>query len=451
MTSLVLAIAAWLTLLAPAADEPTVDQVAAIESEYRLATRAAWEAREQAPTQREGAEAYKRLVPNRLNYLHRLLDLAESAPTTPAALRAAQLVFDEGGQVFAPIGYQDEIARALMLMTRHHGDNPEAIRIGLFTDNALDEHRDTLVRRFYASAQSRESKGLARLVLAQYLELKSNWAAYAREHPGRSSSRIEDGHDLEGNLLPPTYVYQSDEEYAYKLQIEQCDPEALRREAIRLYDELIAEYADVPCVTLRDREFQHALAQPTPTLRGRPLTEEDQRKLQARLDRIPTLAEAAIARLDDWMNLAIGKPAPEIDGVDVEGRPLKLSDHLGKVVLLVFWGSWCGPCMQQVPQERELTARYAGRPFTVLGVNCKEPAEKARATMEKEGMTWPSWHDGEEHGGPIVSLYHVQSYPEIFVLDASGTIRARELRGSPLDALVETLVREAEANVSPIE
>ena len=137
-----------------------------------------------------------------------------------------------------------------------------------------------------------------------------------------------------------------------------------------------------------------------PTLNGRPLTEEDQRKLKARLDQIPTLAEAAIARLDDWLNLAIGKPAPEIDGVDVEGRPLKLSDYRGKVVLLLYWGSWCGPCMQQVPQERELTARYKGRPFTVLGVNCKEPAENARATMEKEGMTWPSWHDGEEHGGP---------------------------------------------------
>ena len=53
------------------------------------------------------------------------------------------------------------------------------------------------------------------------------------------------------------------------------------------------------------------------------------------------------------LNLAVGKPAPEIEGVDVDGKPLKLSDYKGKVVVLVFWGSWCGPCMAQVPHERE--------------------------------------------------------------------------------------------------
>ena len=50
-------------------------------------------------------------------------------------------------------------------------------------------------------------------------------------------------------------------------------------------------------------------------------------------------------------NLAVGKPAPEINGVDFDGKPLKLSDYRGKVVVLVFWGTWCGPCMAEVPHE----------------------------------------------------------------------------------------------------
>ena len=70
-------------------------------------------------------------------------------------------------------------------------------------------------------------------------------------------------------------------------------------------------------------------------------------------------------------NLAVGKPAPEIDGPGLDGHPLKLSDYRGKVVVLVFWGSWCGPCMLQVPHERELAERHKDEPFALLGVDCE--------------------------------------------------------------------------------
>src|SRR5208337_4921492 len=62
-----------------------------------------------------------------------------------------------------------------------------------------------------------------------------------------------------------------------------------------------------------------------------------------------TLADVAKARLDEMENLVAGKPAPAIDGTGMDGKPLKLSDYRGKVVVLVFWGTWCGPCMQEVP------------------------------------------------------------------------------------------------------
>ena len=133
------------------------------------------------------------------------------------------------------------------------------------------------------------------------------------------------------------------------------------------------------------------------------------------------------------------------EGVDVEGKPLKLSHYKGKVVLLVFWGSWCGPCMQQVPHERELAKRYKDRPFTVIGVDCGDTREVAGKTIERVNITWPNWYDGAETGGPIATLYHVRGYPSMFLLDAEGTIRSREHGGPSFDALVETLVKEAEA------
>ena len=144
-------------------------------------------------------------------------------------------------------------------------------------------------------------------------------------------------------------------------------------------------------------------------------------------------------------SLVVGKPAPEIDGVDLDGKPLKLSSYRGKAVVLVFWGSWCGPCMREVPHERELSERLKGRPFAILGVNCNEPKAAALKAIEAEKMTWPNWHDGEDGNGPIVSKYHVRGFPTVVVLDALGNIRANQLSGSGLDELVNQLVAEAES------
>jgi thiol-disulfide isomerase/thioredoxin len=142
-------------------------------------------------------------------------------------------------------------------------------------------------------------------------------------------------------------------------------------------------------------------------------------------------------------NLVVGKPAPEIDGVDFDGKPLKLSDYRGKVVALVFWGTWCGPCMAEVPHERELVEKYKGRPFAMLGVDCNEPKEVAAKVMESERITWPNWHDGED-SGPIADLYHVSGFPTVFVIDANGQIRSTRSHGDGLAKLVEQLVVEAE-------
>ena len=111
------------------------------------------------------------------------------------------------------------------------------------------------------------------------------------------------------------------------------------------------------------------------------------------------------------VNLAVGRPAPEIEGTDMDGKPLRLSDYKGKVVVLVFWGTWCGPCMALVPQERELVARLKDQPFALLGVDCKDDRETARKAMAREGMTWPSWYDGAADRGPIAERYHVRGYP----------------------------------------
>lgn len=158
---------------------------------------------------------------------------------------------------------------------------------------------------------------------------------------------------------------------------------------------------------------------------------------------IGEMAQGELKRLDNLPNLKIGGVAPEIEGRDLEGKPLKLGDYRGRVVVVVFWGSWCGPCMAMVPHERELWARHRGGPFTLLGVNCGDSIEKARKTAADNQMDWPSFHDGEDsRGGPTTTSYDVHKYPTVYVIDAKGVIRYFDARGKELEEAVETLLAE---------
>ncbi len=374
--------------------------------------------------------------------VRRIADLAATAPKDPA-VRDAMLWIMRQSRGHGPYG--GEFAVAANWLVRHHGDDPEAVRVGLKLDNWPTFCRDNLLLSLYASAKGRESKGLARLALAQYLERKAIVAERARKVEGRPTYTHDDLVRADGTLYTEKEV-MPDEDYAYLLHLKQCDVNYLRAEAERLYEEVIAEYGDVPYITAQDRLLEALLKQPEPRWNGEPLTDEGRRKIEAAIARRrSTLGQVALARLDDWHNLAVGKPAPEIKGVDVQGKSLTLSNYRGKVVALVFWGTWCGPCMREIPREKALVERMKGRPFAMLGVNTDADAGAARKVMEARGVAWPNWHDGEPGEGPIARLYHVRGYPTVYVIDAEGKIRSKTSLGNELDQLVEKLVAEKEA------
>ncbi len=162
-----------------------------------------------------------------------------------------------------------------------------------------------------------------------------------------------------------------------------------------------------------------------------------------------TLGDAAKAiqeRIRRKGSIAIGKVAPETAGEDADGKPLKLSDYRGKVVLLKFWGNWCGPCKAMIPYERNVTQRLDKRPFTVLGVNTDRDRQELKKAIKQHQMTWPSFFDGNTRG-PICQDWEIRGFPTIYLIDAKGVIRHKFL-GSPgektLDGLIDALVKEAE-------
>ena len=114
----------------------------------------------------------------------------------------------------------------------------------------------------------------------------------------------------------------------------------------------------------------------------------------------------------------------------------------GKVVVLNFWGVWCGSCMAMVPDERKLVEHMAGKPFALIGVNSDSDLAKVKTVMAKEKITWPSFRDGGPFGS-IATTWNVESWPTIFVLDRKGVIRYRDVRGKDLSDAVEKLIHEA--------
>lgn len=157
-----------------------------------------------------------------------------------------------------------------------------------------------------------------------------------------------------------------------------------------------------------------------------------------------TLGEKArheLTRLKNLPDLKVGRPAPPIVAEALDGKPMSLADYGGQVVLLVFWGSWCGPCMALVPHERELVEQYRGKPFVLIGVNCGDTRDVAKATMEQQQMTWRSWWDGDETRGPIETDYDVPHWPRVFLIDADGIIRAIDPEADELDRTIEMLLQ----------
>jgi len=151
-------------------------------------------------------------------------------------------------------------------------------------------------------------------------------------------------------------------------------------------------------------------------------------------------AEALVYRKT---HMQIGQKLPEFEGKDFAGNLIRLSQYRGKVVMVVFWASWCGPCMARIPEEREIATRFAGKPFQILGVNSDRTRDAFRKVMAKEALPWRNIFDGDPKTGPIVSALRIQAFPTVFLLDHEGVIRHEGLYGDRLKTAIEDLIQKA--------
>ena len=92
--------------------------------------------------------------------------------------------------------------------------------------------------------------------------------------------------------------------------------------------------------------------------------------------------------------------------------------------------------------ERSLVEKYAGKPFAIVGINSDRERDKLKERMAEEGISWRSFFDGGGTGGPIASKWNVSGWSTIYVIDAEGRLRFKDVRGDELDAAIEELMGE---------
>ena len=127
-------------------------------------------------------------------------------------------------------------------------------------------------------------------------------------------------------------------------------------------------------------------------------------------------------------SVSAGRPAPALPREHLAGPPITLPGLLasarGRPALVVFWASWCGPCVHEAPAVERFSESPAGR-GRVVGVDWSDGLAGARSFIRRFGWTFPNQRDSE---GTVGNDYHLTGLPTSFVLDGSGRIRA-ELRG----------------------
>jgi peroxiredoxin len=178
------------------------------------------------------------------------------------------------------------------------------------------------------------------------------------------------------------------------------------------------------------------------------MTAAQERRVLAHLDGVgrsyPAQAEAVGRAQQMIRRLTVGKMAPEIVGVDLEGVPLRLTDYRGRVVVLIFGAEWCGICRTLYPYERLMLELYENWPLEVLGVETGSSPEAVRTLRAKERLTYRAWWDApsETGEGPIAEAWNAAGVPTVYLIDEDGIIRFVDLRYEDLLKGVRQLLAE---------
>ena len=139
-------------------------------------------------------------------------------------------------------------------------------------------------------------------------------------------------------------------------------------------------------------------------------------------------------QLDEKKAGAIGSEAIEFTQADPDGKQVALSSFRGKYVLVDFWASWCRPCREENPNVVRAYNKFKDKNFTVLGVSLDNNRQPWLKAIKADELSWTQVSDLKGWNNEAAARYNIQAIPQNFLIDPSGKIIAKNLRGPDLES-----------------
>jgi peroxiredoxin len=143
----------------------------------------------------------------------------------------------------------------------------------------------------------------------------------------------------------------------------------------------------------------------------------------------------------------VGKKAMDFNVKDLDGNDLSLEKYRGNVILLDFWAVWCKPCIAEMPNVKGVYEKHKNANFQIIGISLDQSREKLIGYLEKEGITWPQFFDGNGWENWVAKMYGINSIPRMYLIDGDGIVRKANVRGHALEPAVAELIQENNAKL----
>ena len=321
------------------------------------------------------------------------------------------------------------------------GDEPErtdsAAPANAATQDATPEGE---TKDRYAVPQTQDVKELLQFI-GEVQQHRPQSAAEALEHRRKALAAIKTAAERIQQLSPdkPSEAYQAAESVLLQIRISSAI-NAPAAEQQRMVDEIGKRLEDAP-ENRMNAALAFSLARVLEYSSNTEVAEQANRRFGELLAKQadPQLSQLGQTLIATSRRLGLVGNEMELTGTTMEGTPFDWKQYRGRVVLVDFWATWCGPCLAEMPNVRKNYDMYHDRGFDVVGVSVDDDREALGKFLQENPLPWTTLHESEG-GHPAASYYGISAIPTTILVGRDGKVVSLAARGPQLTQLLEKLI-----------